>query len=583
VGERLRRWLGHPAARWVAVALALVLSLPSLTSGLAMEDCLHATIARGHPPPPFAGAIPTNPIDLFAFAGHVPGSTPKLIDGGVFPWWTDPLVKLSFWRPISSVTHWIDWHAWPTTIWAMHLHSMFWWAVALLAVAAFYRRFSTAPWVGGLALFLYAIDDAHTPAVSWVANRNAMIALAIGVLALIAHDRWRKDGGRAWPGPVILFVGLLAGESALAAVAYLVAYAICLDRARWRDRALSLAPYGVAVVAWRLIYQALGYGTVGSAVYLDPGRDAHAFLHELPSRAAYLLASQFALPWADFAGFYEYLGPRAPRLMAQIAFATVALFALVFTPLCRRSATARFYALGTLLAVLPICSTLPADRLLFFTGLGAMGLIAEWLGQMPRKLPAILFAILLITIHVLLAVPFSWLRARTATTIRRPIERVSESLPKTNATMVLVNPPSDYLVGFLAMQRAWHHEPIPRLRWLATGSDTITIKRTDERTLEVRPEHGFLAHLAERMLRSAPFHVGETVTLSDLTVEVTALTPDGRPAAATMRFARPLEDYQLYEWHDLGFRPWTAPPVGATVTLPKIDFLKILFTPPEAP
>jgi len=584
--ERLRRWLGHPAAHGVAVALALALAAPSLWSGLVIDDWLHGLIARGHPPPPFDGAIPHG-LDLFAFAGHVPGSTARFIEGGVFPWWTDPAVRLSFWRPLSSLTHFIDWHLWPRSPFTMHAHSLVWFALALWAVSRFYRRFSTAPWVAGLAFLLYALDDAHTPAVGWVANRNAMIALALSLPSVALHDRWRKERWRpgAWLAPLVFALGLLAGESALAALAYLTAYALFLDGGCWRDRLLALAPYAVVVVAWRVVYHALGYGTSGSGVYLDPGRDAAAFLHLLPSRAAVLLASQFALPWADFAGFYEYLSPHAERLMTEIAAATVALFAIAFAPLCKRSPEARFYAAGTLLAIVPVCSTLPADRLLWFSGVGAMGLVAEWLAQAPRKVLSIAFASLLVLIHVVLAAPSSWLRARTAVSIARPIERASDSLPKTpdveGSTLVLVNPPSDYLVGFLAMMRASRGEPVPRLRWLATGSTAIAMRRLDDRALELRPEGGFLLRLGERMLRSRPFTVGDTVRLSDLAIEVTALEPDGRPAMVTARFIRSLEDYAFYEWRDLGLVPFHPPPVGATVTLPKIDLPKIMFAPPD--
>ncbi|MGZ3425157.1 MAG: hypothetical protein ACXVCV_00845, partial [Polyangia bacterium] len=366
---------------------------------------------------------------------------------------------------------------------------------------------------------------------------------------------------------------------------YLAAYTLCLDRGRWRDRLIALAPYAVVVIAWRIVYQKLGYGTFGSGVYLDPGSDTAAFLHLLPSRATFLLASQFALPWSDLATMYSYLSPGAERTMLAIAVGTVALFAAVLAPLCRRSPTARFYAVGTLLAVVPVCSTFPADRLLFFVGLGAMGLLAEWIGQAPRKLPALLFASLLVVIHVGLAVPFSWLRARSTVTIARPIERASDSLPKTPdtdaRTLVLVNPPSDYLVGYIDILRAARDEPIPRLRWLATGSTAIQITRTDARSLAVRPDAGFLPSVGEHMLRQRPFPRGETLMLTDLKIDVTAVGADGRPTVATMRFDRPLEDYAFYEWRDLGYVPWTPPAVGATVTLPKIDFLKILFTPPD--
>src|SRR5262249_53957812 len=154
---------------------------------------------------------------------------------------------------------------------------------------------------------------------------------------------------------------------------------------------------------------------------------------------------------------YSYISPGAERLMLRIAIATVALFAIVLAPLCRRSPVARFYAVGALLAVVPVCSTFPHDRLLFFVGIGAMGLLAEWIGQMERKILPIAFLSLVVLIHVVLAIPFSLLRSRSIITAARPIERASDSLPKTPdvdaRTLVLVNPPSDYLVGYIEILR----------------------------------------------------------------------------------------------------------------------------------
>jgi hypothetical protein len=57
----------------------------------------------------------------------------------------------------------------------------------------------------------------------------------------------------------------------------------------------------------------------------------------------------------------------------------------VFWPLLRRSATARFWGGGMALALVPACATLPANRLLFFVGLGGMGLLAEFLTSGPMR------------------------------------------------------------------------------------------------------------------------------------------------------------------------------------------------------
>jgi len=57
--------------------------------------------------------------------------------------------------------------------------------------------------------------------------------------------------------------------------------------------------------------------------------------------------------------------------------------------------------------------------------------------------------------------------------------------------------------------------------------------------------------------------------LTGMTVEVTELIADGRPAEAAFRFDTPLEDRSLrwLEWIEGRFRPWSPPPIGETVEL----------------
>jgi len=68
---------------------------------------------------------------------------------------------------------------------------------------------------------------------------------------------------------------------------------------------------------------------------------------------------------------------------------------------------------------------------------------------------------------------------------------------------------------------------------------------------------------------------GYRVDLGDLTVEVTDLTADGRPAQVAVRFRSPLDDPSLrfVRWQGAGYRDWTPPAVGETADLPEMGFL----------
>jgi hypothetical protein len=595
----VKRILGSRAAPAAIIAIAIALAAPSVTTGLSADDWVHEVIAEGRA----LEGMPRSRLDLFTFADGDPRHIHALIDQGMFPWWADDHVRLAFARPLAALTHLVDFALWPRAPWAMHVHNLAWFALALAAVWMFYRRFATPPWVAALALLLYAIDDAHGPAVGWVANRNAMIALALGLPAVALHDRWRRDAWRpgAWLAPLVLAIGLLAGESAIAVVAYLAAHALVFEPAgersggglrepAWRRALMRVTPlwrYAVVLVAWRAVYAALGYGANGSGIYLDPAHDAGPFLAALPSRAAALLAGQLALPWSDFASLYEIVSPALALKMTLIAAATVALLAATFAGVVRRDPVARFFALGLLFAVVPIASTFPADRLLWFVGVGAMGLLARFFAA-PKSWPLRAMAVLLLLIHVVLAAPLLAIRARSMETVEKPLARANDSLPRTpdvaGKTVVIVNPPADLFVGYVQVTRAARGEPRPaRIRWLATGGHGVEVEREDARTLRVRPARGFVESSSETMLRSRrrPFTAGWTRALTGVTVEVVAVTPDGRPAEARFRFDVPLDDPSLVwmQWRGRGYVPFEVPAVGARVSLEPIDFLAAVFQP----
>ena len=257
----------------------------------------------------------------------------------------------------------------------------------------------------------------------------------------------------------------------------------------------------------------------------------------------------------------------------------------LFARLCRRDRLARFFAVGAIGAVVPICSTFPADRLLWFVGIGAMGLVAGWIELRPRAWWAAVVTVLLILIHVVLAAPLLVVRSRSMITVSRPILRADASIPPSDqlrgGMLVLVNPPSDLFVAYVVIRRASENQPLPTTRWLATGTTDVAITRLDDRSLEVRPDGGFIPFVSERMLRRLDrrFTRGENIALNGVEVTIMEITSDGRPAEIVARFDRSLDDPTLHwaAWRGHGFVPWAPPPVGARVVLPATSFLDAVF------
>jgi len=252
----------------LVAALGVALTLPSLSAGLAFDD-YHAKLCLQGSDSPVR--LMDSPLDLFRFCKG-PQHLARIMDFGFFPWWTCGNIKAAFWRPLASLTHWVDYTLWPETPALMHLHSILWYAGAVAVVALLYRRLMGATVAAGLAAVLYAVDDAHGMVVGFLSNRSDLPAVVFGVLCLIAHDRWRRRRWRlgAGLGPVLLLVSLLFKEAAIATCAYLAAYELFLRHGRRPGRLWALAPYAVVVLAWRLCWSGLGYGLAEIAPYVDP-------------------------------------------------------------------------------------------------------------------------------------------------------------------------------------------------------------------------------------------------------------------------------------------------------------------------
>ena len=77
---------------------------------------------------------------------------------------------------------------------------------------------------------------------------------------------------------------LASGESGLATMAFIVSHALFLEDDR--SRFARLFVYVPVLVVWFVLYRHLGFGTSGSALYIDPGRDplrfAGAAIERLP-------------------------------------------------------------------------------------------------------------------------------------------------------------------------------------------------------------------------------------------------------------------------------------------------------------
>ena len=578
-----RKILEHRSLPILAALLAMLLASSSLQNGFLLDDYFHRAIMLGSDRlDDFLG----EPQEMFRFLRGDPEQTHEAMDVGFLPWWTYPGIKAEFLQFLTVQTHVLDYALWPDSPFLMHFHSLVWLGVLTLVVGLFYRRILGPTWVAGLATLLFAVEDAHAVPAGWICNRNVLLAATFGMACVLAHDSWARRRKLPWYllALVLWTASLCSKEAGIATSAFVFAYVVWLQEDSWWGKFLSLVPYGVVLVVWRIIRDNLGYGVDGIGLYIDPVGEPSRFAAAMVDRAPALLAGQWALPAADV---FAVLPPSVSVALWWWAVILMALLAVLFWPLLRTDRVARSLTCAMLLAVIPICAAFPSNRLLTFTGIAALGLTARFVefafsgeksGRFGRAYGRVakFAAGGLLVLHLGLAPVGLWYGAGNpfgppelmgAFDLRAelPDEVVDQDL-------IVVNPPSPIHVSYYLITAELDGRTVPRrLRSLATGMTPMTVHREDERTIVIRPRAGFMAMLLSRLMRSEryPMSVGESVELTGMRVEVLEISADGEPTAARFEFDVPLEDSSLrwLRWREGRFEPFAPPPVGEETTL----------------
>ncbi len=573
------RFLSQPRALGITVVIGMTLGLPALFTGLVGDDYLWWLILQGRQP--LSGEL----HPLLHLYNFIPGGVDlEVLKGaGIVAWWADPELSIALLRPVSVLTHLLDHALGPRSFALQHLHSLLWYGASIVVVGLLYRRIGKgALAMAGLATLMFAVEDAHAMNLAWLANRHALISLVLGVITVLLHLRWRRGGGMGWLAAALVFMvtGLFSGEATLGALAYLVAWELTLAPPGWKRRALAISPYAIGVLAWRLLYNCMGYGIRGSDVYIDPGHDPLEFFVALMQRWPVLQLGQWLQAPIDVVVFI----PAIQLVALGISLLVCAALLWYFWPLLRLSVEARFWALGMSAALIPLCAAFPMDRLLIFAGIGALALLAlqvralGWLGDeawLPPSRPRAWLTVVLLVLHLPLAALL--LPARSAFVYFFGISFASGAAtapadPAIEEQTLLFVTGNEFPVAYTTIIRSARDEPTPeRVAMLSSFGTDNRVTREDADTLLIEPEIGFLASSFDRLERSLdrPFYVGETIRMPDFDAEVRSVTEDGRPQIVAFHFRERLESprYRWVVWGQKGATPFTLPAAGETVTV----------------
>lgn len=573
---RLVQVLTGKYLHWKLATVATLLVSPSLFIGFHLDDLTHRHLFSSLPGAAFLREAYESP---FGIANGQPETTRQQIEHGMAPWWTPGDLLISLWRPVSEATHALDAALWPDNAFLMHLQNLAWYFALVVLATQLYRAFWGATTLAGVAAMFYAFDHAHGFAVGWIANRNAVIATTFAVASLLAYRRSLSGSlGLRGLSLLSLALSLLSGEGAVAIVGYVCAHALFVEQDAWLRRMARVAPYLALVVAWRVLYTGIGRGAHGSGLYIDPGREPLTFLHAVLERAPVLLLGTYSLPPAEA---YVFAPKGLQPVMLALAVALLVAVVLWSRRLLRQDPVARFWAAGFAGALVPACSTHPHNRLLFFAGLGAFGLLSQmWHAHLERPawLPGVglgaslsrAFTAALAGFHLIvspLLLPLMACSVAYTAAVGRGLDELVQGPPLAGKTLVFLHASDYYQTKLVHSAFALAHVPGPlRAYGLSYGAGPVLAERTGAHTLELTWPNGLWDQEIDGLYRDPRdrMAVGDTVSLTDLTVRVLEVTPDGRPRRARFDFAMDLDapalhwvrwdrsEPQVFRWRDTG-------------------------------
>jgi len=597
---------------WIVIVLiiAILLYTPFLFSGFFQDDYGFRVQFSPNVSEEVKKVMRLSPLNLYGFSWDLPTRFSIGQDKGFVPWWASDQIKTNFFRPLSSLTLAFDYSLWPDTPLLLHIHSLLWFCLLIVLAYQLYRSVSGSAVVAGISVLLLVVDDVFTGPAGWISNRHAVAAMVFSVLCVwlyhqgVSKQKWPYIAGACG----VYVLALFASEMGLVTFAYLFAYLLVMDRDKWLGRLKRIAPFVLITVAWRLAYTGLGYGASGTLLYIDPILNPVDFITQLLTRYPVLLFSAVGLPVVEAVLAFS---PQAAAVLAAVCLIPLGLLVLATYPVLKTHRASAFWVIGLLGAVIPLVSGIPQNRNLGLVSLGVMGLAGQLLIDVATAkksgplttfqlvllkiaTPLLLILYLIVSPIVVISNPAS--TRMSAETTARAADFGSEP-ELADQHLYVINPPG--VMSFMGglFPRLFTDKPFPAsINYLSSGFAPVHIERVDTRTIVVTPEGGYTPLPGpivddktgavtpiglENVYRALdgfyynprnPMRVGQVVALSEVTVEVTEMTSDGRIAQAAFTFAHPLEDnryvWLLWDEDTSTYERVQMPPVGESRVYP---------------
>lgn len=573
-----------PLIAALVILAALAAHLPSLGWGFSYDDFIHQYLLRHAMDWPDAG--PWKLYD-FSFWTRTAAENHTAV---LTPWWVSPDFKVSFFRPVSSLSLWLDhrlFNAWAP---GYHLTNLALFAALCALAWRLYGELGAPPRAAAWALAFFALDDNHALPVDWIANRNELLSSLFVVAMVFNMARQHRLGGAgrlaaAW---ACFLCACLSKESGLIGLPLAGLYVFALGgpgaQEGFRSRCLRVlrSPAVWLIGATALLY--LGwYVTSGhgsfSSNYATPWHRTGVYLGRV--------ASLFPLATGSlFFGLSTDMIFTRPHALAPVLALSSVLFAWLLWLFWRRLRAlplAWFAAGWAVAALLPMAGVTLSDRLLMSASIGSsltLGLLVDQAGclrgvlaNLRARWPVLVFVVL----GLVIAAPVTVLRGRMFhrmaaadrdATTAADIERTADG-----ARVFLVNSPSTLLAMMIGPTWAvMKDDPDTAIHALNIARRPVRLRRDDERTLVMTAgDPPLLDHRYERVFHTseAPPAAGTVFTTDAFAATVLATESNGI-RSVRLSFREPLDSpsFRFLAWQDGGYRRIAPPRVGEEMVIP---------------
>ncbi|MCY4045850.1 MAG: hypothetical protein OXE99_12300 [Cellvibrionales bacterium] len=524
----VHRWCSSiTLSAWILGGLSIALLLPSLAADFYSDDYYFYWLTH-HQLEPYIQNNKPRVLDYFTFLTDNPERTSALIALGMTPWWIEPTTQLHFFRPLTELTHAIDFALFSSRL-PMFLHSLLWYCLLLALSVRIYSRLLKPPSLVLLAFTLFVLSAHASLTLSWIANRNALIATVFLLLALSNYLTFLQSL-RKWSLILSLCfwaAALLSAEVAVSGVPVFIAFLFC------RYRSLSHSAIGLAalpliiVIVWLLFYLGYGFGAwSGSGYYVNIFTQPYEFLAVFIQRASEAILLQLT-------GLPDTLIVNQPNTPI-VASALGLSLAIVIYQMKQPALWGLLFL--WLVSLIPILSVEVQSRNLLFPTLFIAPLLATIIVHaftckhltFPR-LFLLLFATLLLTMHGFFALLLKPVNAYAYKIQSQQQTELIQSLPKlTKPTFVLGNDVFDQtaMIG----GRFYHgfNDEYPLIN-LVTQTQGLIIEPLPN-GLRLRSIQGLLSE--RDLLFRLRFEVGQQFTLfHNTTIQIEAINRQGIPTS----------------------------------------------------